>query len=215
MKQNHYICKKIEKMKKTLLFFMALYIILYPGCVPNPPACDPGLASINHVWTCTEGSELNSNGYYLDYPDGLVTTSTNTINYMPGDDGWFDGLTINFKTDGNYFISGSSGSDCGAQTTHDWDGVLERIYDFNGIYDTTIENYVVNAGGIIDWNGYDEQPNIQITGDGYSHVLKVMDTTEDYLELFKSQMDTFTNWWDPLNDTVYWSKYEETRKYSR
>ena len=138
-----------------------------------------------------------------------------TFEVVNPDDGWFDGLTINFKTDDNYFISGSSGSDCGAQTTHDWDGVLERIYDFNGIYDTTIENYVVNAGGIIDWNGYDEQPNIQITGDGYSHVLKVMSLTEDYLELFKTQMDTFTHHWDPLNDTVYWSNYEETRKYSR
>ncbi len=45
--------------------------------------------------------------------------------------------------------------------------------------------------------------------------LKVMSLTEDYLELFKTQMDTFTHHWDPLNDTVYWSNYEETRKYSR
>ena len=35
------------------------------------------------------------------------------------------------------------------------------------------------------------------------------------LELFKSQMDTFTHSWDPLNNTIYWSNYEKTRKYSR
>ena len=27
-------------------------------------------------------------------------------------------------------------------------------------------------------------------------------------------MDTFTNWWDPLNDTVYWSSYDEGYRYA-
>ena len=190
---------------------MALYIILYPGCDHAP--CNPGVPSINHLWTLTEGSELNSNGYYLDYPDVLVTTSTNTINYMPGDDGWFDGLTINFKIGDNSITSGyNESTDPCDITTHDFDGVLERIYDFSGIYDTTIENYLVPIDDVDDYN---EQPNIQITGDGYSYDLKVMILTDNYLELFKTQMNTFTHWWDPLNDTVYWSNYEETRKYNR
>ena len=140
---------------------------------------------------------------------------------MPGDDGWFDGLTINFKIGDNSITSGYTGrtGPCDI-TTHDFDGVLERIYDFSGIYDTTIENYLVPIDDVdddydADIYFYNEQPNIQITGDGYSYDLQVVNLNDNYLELFKTQMDTFTNWWDPLNDTVYWSNYEETRKYTR
>ena len=204
-------------MKKTLILFLSIYIILYPSC--DDRDCKSGTYTINKLWTLTEGSEVNSNGYYLDYPDGLVTTSTNTINYMPGDDGWFDGLTIHFKLGDNSFNTGDDFDDC-SQTTHDINDVFERIYDFSGVYDTIIANYVVAHEDINDEYFYsdfsysDEQPNIQITGDNSSYDLKIVNVTDVYLELLKSQMDTFTNWWDPLNDTVYWSSYDETRKYS-
>ncbi|MFL2567257.1 MAG: hypothetical protein ACJ0QK_00510 [Flavobacteriales bacterium] len=206
-------------MKKTFILFLSIYIILYPSCGGDED-CESGTYTINKVWTLTEGSEENSNGYYLDYPDGLVTTSTNTINYMPGDDGWFDGLTIHFKLGDNSFNVGDDFDDC-SQTTHDINDVFERIYDYSGVYDTIIANYVVAHEDINDGYFYsdfsysDEQPNIQITGDNSSYDLKIVNVTDVYLELLKSQMDTFTNWWDPLNDTVYWSSYDETRKYSR
>ena len=136
---------------------------------------------------------------------------------MPGDDGWFDGLTIHFKLGDNSFNVGDDFDDC-SQTTHDINDVFERIYDFSGVYDTTIENYVVaidDEDFDDDFSYSDEQPNIQITGDNSSYDLKIVSVTDVYLELLKSQMDTFTYWGDPLNDTVYWSSYDETRKYSR
>ena len=200
-------------MKNTFILFLSVYVILYPGC---KDVCDEGSdPTINKVWTFTEGSEVNSNGYYLDYPDGLVTTSTNTINYMPGDDGWFDGLTIFFMYDENNLFTNEN--DCGETDIHDFDGLFRRIYDFGGVYDTIIANYVIPINNIDEYN---DQPNILITGDGDPYDLKVVSLSNEtndgpgILELFKSQMDTFTYWGDPLNDTVYWSSYDETRKYS-
>ena len=49
---------------------------------------------------------------------------------------------------------------------------------------TTIENYLIPIDDVDD---YDEQPDIQITGDGYSYDLQVINLNDNYLELFKSQ----------------------------
>ena len=79
----YFFYKKYEKIKNTFILFLALYIILYPSCVWCEEEWEH---SINHAWTLTEGYELNSNGYYLDYTDAMVTTSTNEVVFTAGDD---------------------------------------------------------------------------------------------------------------------------------
>ena len=121
-------------MKKILYIFILPLTFLLVSCEPDDD-CNPGLFSIHHptvsrgteltenlelvsgqqnlqefvnssFWTLTNGTEVSSNGYYLNYPDGIVTTSTNTTNYVPGDEGWYDGLTINFKLGDNIIEDG-------------------------------------------------------------------------------------------------------------
>tara|TARA_X000000368_G_C22845350_1_gene629566 strand:- start:67 stop:702 length:636 start_codon:yes stop_codon:yes gene_type:complete len=211
-------------MRFHLILPLLLFLVSCSDEEKGPCTSGDGLPSINHVWTCTEGSEGNSNGYYLDYPDGKVTTSTNTINYMPGDNGWFNGLTITFFAGEDPAIQSGDGFMSCDITYHYFSGVFEKVYNYGGVYDTVNANYYVpidEEGEAKDWANT-EQPNILITeGDSYYYLEVINITKNDYtgtgasLELFKSQMDTFTNWWDPLNDTVYWSSYDQTRKYTR
>ncbi|MBL6875044.1 MAG: hypothetical protein ISR02_06145 [Flavobacteriales bacterium] len=236
-------------MKKILYIFILPLTFLLVSCEPDDD-CYPGLFSIHHptvergteltenlelvsgqqnlqefvnssFWTLTNGTEVSSNGYYLNYPDGIVTTSTNTTNYVPGDEGWFDGLTINFKLGDNIIEDGCINCfpPCTAvvaidlRTFHSFEGELERIYNYDGIYDTVTENYVnVDA----QTNYRNTQPTFLITGDGYTREVQFLEGWAlTPLKLRSTSMDTFTNYWDPLNDTVYWSSYINTKTYTR
>ena len=236
-------------MKKILYIFILPLTFLLVSCEPDDD-CHQGEFSIHHpivsigieltenlelvsgqqnlqefvnssFWTLTNGTEVSSNGYYLNYPDGIVTTSTNTTNYVPGDEGWYDGLTINFKLGDNIIEDGCINCipPCTAvvavdqRTFHSFEGELERIYNFDGIYDTVTENYVnVDA----QTNYINTQPTFLITGDGYTREVQFLEGLRATpLKLRSTSMDTFTNYWDPLNDTVYWSSYINTKTYTR
>ena len=236
-------------MKKILYIFILPLTFLLVSCEPDDD-CYQGEFSIHHpivstgieltenlelvsgqqnlqefvnssFWTLTNGTEVSSNGYYLNYPDGIVTTSTNTTNYVPGDEGWFDGLTINFKLGDNIIEDGCINCfpPCTAvvaidlRTFHSFEGELERIYNYDGIYDTVTENYVnVDA----QTNYRNTQPTFLITGDGYTREVQFLEGWAlTPLKLRSTSMDTFTNYWDPLNDTVYWSSYINTKTYTR
>jgi len=218
-------------MKKILYIFILPLTFLLISCSDD---CEFGQFSIHHptlsrgteltedfvnssFWTFTNGTDVSSNGYYLNYPNGIVTTSTNTTNYVPGDEGYYDGLTINFKLGNNIITEGcgpynaSSASPDGVEdkrTFHTFEGELERIYNFNGIYDTTTENYV-NVDERLNYRN--TKPTFLITGDGYTREFQFLEGWRATpLKLRSIEMDTFTN-----NDTVFWSSYTSTKIYTR
>ena len=227
-------------MKKLLYIFILPLTFLLVSCDDDDDHnCQFGEFSIHHptvergieltedfvnssFWTFTNGTEVSSNGYYLNYPDGIVTTSTNTTNYVPGDEGWYDGLTINFKLGNNIIEDGCDKYDESSalpdgvvdkRTFHSFEGELERIYNFDGIYETVTENYV-NVDAVTNYRN--TQPTFLITADGYSREVQLLEGWRATpLKLRSIEMDTFTNYWDPLNDTVYWSSYINTKTYTR
>ena len=127
-------------------FHLILLLVLFLVSCDDDCETKDGNPSLNHVWNFTNGTEVSSNGYYLNYPDGVVTTSSNTIQHSYNDQiNNFGGLqSINFISDDQNSWQ-DNGTVCeddqGVTTSHDPNGVFEKIYETNGISETVIGNY--------------------------------------------------------------------------
>ena len=227
---------------KTMRFHLILLLVLFLVSCDDCETTD-GNPSLNHFWNFTNGTEVSSNGYYLNYPDGIVTTSSNTIQHSYNDQiNNFGGLqSINFISDGQNSWQDNAevcDGDQGVTTSHDPNGVFEKTYETNGISETFIGNYdfkvMENDGndissqysGILPVWPYDAtwlgqcqcaRNRIFIQMDDYSYLLDIenFDDNTNSLTLHRSEIDTFSYHLDPLNDTVYWYSSEQTRQYTR
>lgn len=208
---------------KSILVLPILYIYIMActnvcGCCEycGPPDCcddDPNIPSINHVWNLYEGLEIQENGYYRSYPLDLVITSVDTINYEPGDPGWFDALTYEFGSIGDTIFVDSCG-DSQAPTYHILASYLGRIYTFGDSLDIRNDNFEILNIDVVEDLQLD--PLIQVTTEeGVSFPIVLSDLTSTNLTLTSFFQDTFTHYWDPLNDTIYWSSFYEERRFTR
>lgn len=205
--------KNILVLPLSLITFVL--ISLSYGCYDEEDPCQnsPNIPSINHFWTLDEGREIQQNGYYINYPDGLVITSVDTNSYVPGDQGWFDALTYEFGSEGDtIFVENCGTSD--APTYHVLASYLERIYTFGDSLDVRSDNFAISNIAVVE--DLLDEPEIQVTtGEGNSFPIILTALTSTNLTLTSYFQDTFSYSWDPLNDTIYWSSFEEERRFTR
>ena len=179
----------------------------------DPCELDSNIPSINHIWTLYEGREIQQNGYYQNYPDDLVITSVDTINYEPGDPEWFDALTYEFGSEGDTIFVENCGTSQ-APTYHILASYLQRIYTFDDSLDIRNDSFEFSNIAVVE--DLLDEPEIQVTTEeGVSFPIVLTDLTSTNLTLASYFQDSFSHYWDPLNDTIYWSSFYEERRFTR
>ena len=101
-----------------------------------------------------------------------------------------------------------------APTYHILASYLQRIYTFDDSLDIRNDSFEFSNIAVVE--DLLDEPEIQVTTEeGVSFPIVLTDLTSTNLTLASYFQDSFNHYWDPLNDTIYWSSFYEERRFTR